>query len=64
VFHDHSKHIDTRYHFIQDCIEKNVLEVDHVGTYDQVTDILTKPLGRMKFTEFRMKLGIGPIHQD
>lgn len=32
VFHDRSKHIDTRYHYIRDCIEKNILEVDHVRT--------------------------------
>lgn len=32
VFHDRSKHIDTWYHYIRDCIEKNILEVDHVRT--------------------------------
>ena len=64
VFHDRSKHIDTRYHYIHDCIEKNVLEVDHVRTDSQVADILTKPIGRMKFVEFRSKLGIVPVRQD
>ena len=64
VFHDRSKHIDTRYHYLRDCIEKNILEVDHVGTDEQVADILTKPLGRMKFAEFRVKLGIVSVRQD
>ena len=64
VFHDRSKHIDTRYHYIRDCIEKNVLDVDHVRTDEQVADILMKPLGRMKFAEFRVKLGVVLVRQD
>jgi hypothetical protein len=64
VFHDRSKHSDTRFHYIRDCIEKDVLDVDHVGTDRQVADILTKPLGRIKFVEFRLKLGVGPVHKD
>jgi hypothetical protein len=34
VYHDRSKHIDSRYHYIRDCIEKGVVDVDHVGTDD------------------------------
>jgi hypothetical protein len=64
VFHDRSKHIDTMYHYIGDCIEKDVLEVDHVRTDEQVVDILTKPLGRIKFVEFRLKLGVVPVYKD
>jgi hypothetical protein len=53
VHHDRSKHIDTRYHFIRDCVEKGEVEIDHVGTTDQLADILTKALGRVRFTELR-----------
>jgi hypothetical protein len=35
-----------------------------VGTDEQVADIPTKPLGRIKFMEFRLKLGIVPVQQD
>lgn len=41
VFHDRSKHIDTRYHYIRDCIEQGMVSVDHVGNDDQLADILT-----------------------
>ena len=58
VFHDRSKHIDTRFHYIRDCIEKGMVEVNHIRTDEQVADILTKPLGRIKFVEFRLKLGV------
>ena len=64
VFHDRSKHIDTRYHYIRDCIEKNIVDVNHAGTDEQVADILMKPLGRIKFVEFRLKLGVIPVQQD
>ncbi|RDX69180.1 hypothetical protein CR513_51742, partial [Mucuna pruriens] len=44
VFHERSKHIDTRYHFIRECIVKKEVELVHVKTQDQVADIFTKPL--------------------
>ena len=45
VHHDRSKHIDTKYHFIRECIEEGKMEVDHVGTARQLADISTKSLG-------------------
>ena len=58
VFHDRSKHIDIRYHFIRDTVQRGVVRLDHIGTDEQVADILTNPLGRVKFLTFREKLGI------
>ena len=58
VFHDRSKHIDIRYHFIWDMVQRGVVRLDHIGTNEQVADILTKPLGKVKFLTFRENLGI------
>uniref|UniRef100_A0ACD5TXY1 Uncharacterized protein n=1 Tax=Avena sativa TaxID=4498 RepID=A0ACD5TXY1_AVESA len=58
VHHDRSKHIDTRYHFIRECVEEKKIDVQHVRTEEQIADILTKSLGRVKFVEFREKLGV------
>jgi hypothetical protein len=58
VFHDRTKHIDTRYHYIRECVEKGMVDVLHVGTHDQLGDILTKALPRAKFVEMRQRLGI------
>ena len=58
VFHDRSKHIDIRYHFIRDMVQRGVVRLDHLGTDEQVADILTKPLGKVKFLTFRERLGI------
>jgi hypothetical protein len=58
VFHDRSKHIDIRYHFIRDCIEKNRVALEFIGTKDQLADILTKALGCEQFCELRSRLGV------
>ena len=58
VHHDRSKHIDTRFHFIRECIEEGKVEVDHIGTAEQVADILTKALGRARLVELRSALGV------
>jgi hypothetical protein len=58
IFHDRSKHIDIRYHFIRDCIEKNRVALEFIGTKDQLADILTKALGREQFCELRSRLGV------
>ena len=44
VFHDKSKHIDTRFHNLWDFITNKEVEVKYVNIQDQVVDIFTKPL--------------------
>ena len=58
VFHDRSKHIDTRYHFIRECIAKKEIELEYVRTNDQIADIFTKPLKYENFQKLRLKLGV------
>ncbi len=58
VHHERSKHIDTRFHHIRECIEEGLIEVQHVNTKDQLADIFTKSLGRQKFIEMRKKVGV------
>jgi hypothetical protein len=61
VFHDRTKHIDTRYHLIRDYVEKDVLEVDYVCTVAQLADLMTKALGRVRFLELRSRIGVAEI---
>ena len=58
MFHDRSKYLDIRYHFMKDMVQGCIVRHDHVGTDEQVADILTKPLGKVKFLTFRKNLGI------
>ncbi|KAK2437950.1 hypothetical protein QL285_022782 [Trifolium repens] len=58
VFHDRSKHIDTRYHYIRECVANNNVKLEYVKTHDQATDIFTKPLKREDFVKLRYLLGV------
>jgi hypothetical protein len=58
VFHDRSKHIEIRYHYIRDMVQRGALKLQYISMDEQVADVLTKPLSRVKFEYFRDKLGI------
>jgi len=58
VFHNRSKHIDTKFHYLQDCITNKEVEVKFIKTQDQVTDIFTKPLKYNVFIKMRDVLGV------
>jgi hypothetical protein len=58
VFHDRSKHIEIRYHYIRDMVQRGALKLQYVSTDEQVVDVLIMPLSRVKFEHFRDKLGI------
>ena len=58
VFHDRSKHIDIRCHFIRDCVQCGVVKLQCTPAGEQVADILTKALGKTKFVYFREKMGM------
>lgn len=58
IFHDRSKHTNTRYHKIRECIERNDVHVEFVKFQDQATDIFTKPLKHEYFINLRGLHGI------
>jgi hypothetical protein len=43
VLHSKTKHIEVRYHFLRDNVEKGMITLIHVRTHDQLADIFTKP---------------------
>ena len=61
VYHDRSKHIDTRFHFIRQCVQTEAIELEYVNTDEQLTNILTKPLARQRFLELREKIGLKKV---
>ncbi|XP_050920425.1 secreted RxLR effector protein 161-like [Lathyrus oleraceus] len=58
VFHERRKHIDTRYHFIRECIEKKEVKLKYVMSRDQTAGIFTKPLKLETFMKLRNMLGV------
>jgi hypothetical protein len=57
VFHDRSKNIEIRYHFIRDWVQRGAVQLQYILTDEQVADILTKALSRGKHVYFRDKMG-------
>ena len=53
VFHDRNKYIDTRFHYLRDCITNKEVEAKYVKTQEQVADIFTKPVEYDVFTKIR-----------
>ena len=53
VLHDRSKHFDIKFHFIRECVENGQIYVDHMSMKEQLTDVMTKSLGRAWFNELR-----------
>nr|GEZ11907.1 retrovirus-related Pol polyprotein from transposon TNT 1-94 [Tanacetum cinerariifolium] len=51
VQHSRTKHIDVRYHFIKEKVEKGIVELFFVGTEYQLADLFTKalPIERFKY---------------
>jgi hypothetical protein len=64
VFHERSKHIYLRYHFIRNCLAEGTVSTTNINTVDQLADILTKALGRVKFQELRVRIGMVQISRD
>ena len=58
VFHDKTKHIEIRYHYIHDMVQKGAVELQYVPTDYQTADVLTKPLLKTKFQYFHRRLGV------
>jgi hypothetical protein len=58
VFHDRSKHIDMRYHYIRDLVQRKTIKLQYIAMSEQVADILTKPLTSRQFVQLKGKLGV------
>ena len=58
VFHDKSKHIEIKYHYIRGMVQRGAVKLQYVATDEQIADVLTKSLARVKFEYFREKLGV------
>jgi hypothetical protein len=62
VLHSKTKHIEVRYHFLRDNVEKGKIALIHVPTHDQLADTFTKPLDQATFTCLWGELGVCLIY--
>jgi hypothetical protein len=61
VMHERSKHIETKFHYIRECAESGLIKVDLVSTEEQLGDIFTKALSRVKFEQLRSKIRVDQV---
>jgi hypothetical protein len=52
VFHDRSKQIEIKYHYIRDMMHRKAVHVQYLPIHEQIADIFTKLFSIMKFEYF------------
>lgn len=57
VFHNRSKHIDVRHHYIRECLRKGEITIKYLPTKDMTADVLTKGLQKQKHVKCVDRLG-------
>jgi len=62
--HNRSKHIDTRFHFIRECVDGGRIILEYVETNRKLADILTQAFVQLQFQELRVSIGIEDIKQE
>ena len=58
VQHSKTKHIEIRYHFIRDLVERKIMCLEYIPTEHQNANIFTKPLDKSKFVTLRQVIGV------
>lgn len=58
VFHERTKHIDVKRHFVRDAVESEQVEVLKIPTKVNPADMLTKVIPVKKFKDGLSKLGL------
>ncbi|MEI4920760.1 Ty1/Copia family ribonuclease HI, partial [Klebsiella pneumoniae] len=56
MFHSRTKHIEIYLYYLRDRIAAKELDVRYVPIDKQISDVLTKPLGIVRFQLLRSKL--------
>ena len=52
------KHMDIRYHYIQEQVEDRRVTICHIPGEDNPAGLFTKPLGRIKVEKFKESIGL------
>ncbi|CAL9004145.1 unnamed protein product [Prunus brigantina] len=61
VFHQRTRHINRRYHFIREALQEGVINMQFCRSEEQLADIFTKALSKDRFKYLRSKLGVKPV---
>ena len=53
IHHQRSKHIDVKYHYIRDQILENNITLEYIPSSENVADIFTKPVNKIRLQKFK-----------
>ena len=59
--HSRTKHIDIKFHYVREAVEKKEVNIIYCATEKMTADIMTKPLPKVKVEEFRSDMGLEPL---
>lgn len=57
----YTKHIAIKHYFIRECVNENLVIPQYIKTNDNIADVLTKALGRVKFVNNRQSMNLRQI---
>lgn len=57
-FHQRSKHIDIKHHYVRERQAEGTVEVSYISSEDQLADYLTKPLSAERFVRLSTACGV------
>lgn len=60
VFHNRTKHVDIRHHFVRETIERGDIKIEYLSTEEMPADLLTKALSTPKHNQCCKQMGLKP----
>ena len=61
VFHERSKHIANKWHFIRELMYDGLLTIEKIDTFSNVADALTKAVPEPKLAFSKLGMGMSPL---
>jgi hypothetical protein len=58
VFHDRLKHVEIKYDYIRDMVQRKAVHMQYPPTHEQIADMFIKPLAKTNFGYFHERLGL------
>lgn len=64
IFHSRTKHIESKHHFLCERVLEGEIQLHHISTNDNPTNILTKQVKRDTFQKHRHFIGLREAPPD
>ncbi len=62
-FHGRAKHVDIKFHFVRDIVQKGLIDIIYCPTEVMLADMFTKPLSSLKLKSNRLSINLLPSVQ-